>query len=242
MKILIDNGHGAETPGKQSPDQRLREYAYTRELAMMLMEELKKYGIDAERIVTEDEDIPLRERCRRVNEICRNEERGEVLLVSIHCNAAGCDEEWHQANGWSAHVAVNASKASRSLACSLITAAEESGLKVRKYSYHEPYWTQNLAICRDTQCPAVLTENLFQDNQSDVDFLLSEEGKRTIVNLHVKGIRRYLQAVTDSRPSAEGMNCRSPILHSVFSFLSQISDLVGVVKNIIAHVRSWFKK
>ncbi len=29
MKILIDNGHGTETPGKCSPDGRLREYAYT---------------------------------------------------------------------------------------------------------------------------------------------------------------------------------------------------------------------
>ena len=28
MKILIDNGHGVETPGKRSPDGRFREYAY----------------------------------------------------------------------------------------------------------------------------------------------------------------------------------------------------------------------
>ena len=34
MKVLIDNGHGAETPGKRSPDGRLREYAYTREIAI----------------------------------------------------------------------------------------------------------------------------------------------------------------------------------------------------------------
>lgn len=27
MKILIDNGHGRETPGKRSPDGRLLEYA-----------------------------------------------------------------------------------------------------------------------------------------------------------------------------------------------------------------------
>lgn len=33
MKILIDNGHGKETPGKRSPDGRLKEYAYTREIA-----------------------------------------------------------------------------------------------------------------------------------------------------------------------------------------------------------------
>ena len=28
MKILIDNGHGIDTPGKRSPDGVLREYAY----------------------------------------------------------------------------------------------------------------------------------------------------------------------------------------------------------------------
>ena len=32
MKILIDNGHGRETPGKRSPDGKLREYAYNRSL------------------------------------------------------------------------------------------------------------------------------------------------------------------------------------------------------------------
>lgn len=32
-------------------------------------------------------------------------------------------------------------------------------------------------MCRDTKCPAILTENLFQDNKEDVDFLLSEKGK-----------------------------------------------------------------
>lgn len=30
MKILIDNGHGSNTPGKCSPDGRLREYSYVR--------------------------------------------------------------------------------------------------------------------------------------------------------------------------------------------------------------------
>ncbi len=33
MKVLIDNGHGSDTPGKRSPNGRLREYAYTREIA-----------------------------------------------------------------------------------------------------------------------------------------------------------------------------------------------------------------
>ena len=33
MKILIDNGHGSNTSGKRSPDGKLREYAWAREIA-----------------------------------------------------------------------------------------------------------------------------------------------------------------------------------------------------------------
>ena len=53
MKILIDNGHGSNTPGKCSPDGRLREYSYTREIAGRVVFELRKLGIDAELVVKE---------------------------------------------------------------------------------------------------------------------------------------------------------------------------------------------
>lgn len=42
MKILIDNGHGSNTKGKRSPDGRLMEYAYTREIAELVVSELLK--------------------------------------------------------------------------------------------------------------------------------------------------------------------------------------------------------
>ena len=54
------------------------------------------------------------------------------------------------------------------------------------------YWQQNLAICRDTNCPAVLTENFFQDNKEDVEYLLSQEGKQTVAQIHIDGIVKYL--------------------------------------------------
>ena len=44
MKVLIDNGHGENTKGKRSPDGKLREYAWTREIADMLVLELGKMG------------------------------------------------------------------------------------------------------------------------------------------------------------------------------------------------------
>lgn len=189
MIVLIDNGHGKDTAGKRSPDGRLLEYQYAREIAKRLAKELWERSIDAVLITPEENDVLLNERCRRAN---KYGSKG-VLLVSIHCNAAGADGKWHDAHGWAAYVSKNASVNSKTLARCLIKAANGQGLSVREYARQVPYWTQNLAICRDTKCPAVLTENLFQDNRADVDYLLSEEGKQAIVNLHVDGIMDYIK-------------------------------------------------
>ena len=191
MKVLIDNGHGENTPGKRSPDGRLREWAYSREIADMVVAGLRKLGIDAERIVKEDSDVPLSERCRRANAIYK-EAGKKAILVSIHCNAAGSGAAWMSAKGWSVFVSNNASTSSKKLATSLCEVAEGLKMQVRRPSPKQPYWEQNLAICRDTHCPAVLTENFFQDNKEDVEYLLSSAGKQAVVQIHVDGIVKYL--------------------------------------------------
>lgn len=191
MKVLIDNGHGENTPGKCSPDGRLKEWAYTREIAERIVFELHKKGRDAERIVKETVDVPLSERCRRANAIYK-ETGGKAILISIHCNAAGLGTDWLSAHGWSVFVSANASKNSKNLAISLANAATAKGLYVRQPMPGQMFWMQNLAICRDTNCPAILTENFFQDNKEDVEFLLSDEGKRMVVDIHVDGIMNYL--------------------------------------------------
>ena len=71
MRILIDNGQGRETPGKRSLDGKLREYAYNRLLSGRIVQRLQALGLDAQLLVPEQEDIPLPERCRRVNVHCR---------------------------------------------------------------------------------------------------------------------------------------------------------------------------
>lgn len=191
MKVLIDNGHGENTPGKRSPDGRLREWSYTREIADRIVYELRKKGIDAERIVKEDTDVPLSERCRRANAIYK-ETGKKAILVSIHCNAAGSGASWMGARGWSVFVSNNASANSKKLATCLAEFALWEDIPVRKPSPNRIYWQQNLAICRDTLCPAVLTENFFQDNKEDVKYLLSLEGKQDVVRIHVEGIAKYL--------------------------------------------------
>ena len=191
MKVLIDNGHGENTPGKCSPDGKLKEWAYTRKIADRLVTELRKNGIDAEQIVKEMTDIPLSIRCRRANDIYR-ETGGKAILISIHCNAAGSSSDWLSAHGWSVFISNNASMNSKNLAICLAGAAIGKRVFVRQPMQGQLFWTQNLAICRDTICPAVLTENFFQDNKEDVEFLLSDEGMQMVTQIHVDGIKDYL--------------------------------------------------
>ena len=195
MIILLDAGHGESTPGKRSPDGRLREYKYCREIASEVKKQLMDKGFEVELVVTDDTDIPLMERCRKVNQYCDKYGKTNTVLVSIHCNAAGNGTDWMSAKGWSVFISNNSSSKSKKLAECLFKVAGDEGLTLRKYSQTQVYWKQNLAICRETNCPAVLTENLFQDNKDDVEYLLSEEGKKTIVKIHVNGILDYIKAI-----------------------------------------------
>nr|DAF67699.1 MAG TPA: Cell wall hydrolase autolysin [Caudoviricetes sp.] len=214
MKILIDNGHGSNTPGKCSPDKSLQEYAYTREIAGRIVEELRARGFDAERLVTETTDVPLAERARRVNEWCGKLGANNVILVSVHCNAAG-NGSWLGAGGWCAYTSPGQTKAD-TLATYLYKAAEKGLAKyielfpLRKdegaytpqqkpiradYSDGDPDFEARFYILVKTRCPAVLTESLFQDNKADVAFLLSDEGKEALVKTHVDGITSYIASV-----------------------------------------------
>lgn len=191
MIILLDNGHGINTPGKCSPDRRLLEYKYAREIVSGIHNELEKLGIKSHILTPEEEDISLRERTSRANKMYKDNNK-EAILISVHCNAAGSDNKWHAANGWQVCVSKNASNNSKKLANCLADSADKEGLKMRYPLPTQHYWVQNLAICRDTNCPAILTENLFQDNKDDVNYLLSEEGKQSIIRLHVEGIKKYI--------------------------------------------------
>ena len=103
MKILIDNGHGIQTKGKRSPDGTLLEYAYTRDLARQIVKILKSRGYDSELLVPEEDDIPLSERVRRTNAHCQALGKSNVILISLHINAAGDGTKWMNATGWSCY-------------------------------------------------------------------------------------------------------------------------------------------
>lgn len=213
MKILIDNGHGVDTAGKRSPDRAFYEWKWNREIARLIQSSLKSKGYDVELIVTEEKDISLNERCRRVNEVCKKLGTKNVIFVSIHSNAAGGDGKWKSAGGWCVYTSPGQTKAD-ALATSLWNAAnsvlepykerfavlkEQGAYDSRQkpmradWSDGDPDYEARFAVLTGTSCPAVLTESLFYDNKADMEFLLSDKGKQLIAQLHVNGIIDYIK-------------------------------------------------
>lgn len=195
MRILIDNGHGINTSGKRSPiwedGSRLLEWRWTREVASRLEEELNYIKIPVNLIVPECTDVPLWERCSRVNRIASQFGAKNCLLISIHVNAS----QDGKAKGWEIHTYRGQSIAD---AYSTIfwKVAEKGLLGITKmrgdFTDSDPDIDSNFAILRNTICPAVLTENLFMDNYDDCKYLLSEEGKENIVAIHLNAIKEIV--------------------------------------------------
>lgn len=194
--VLLDNGHGADTPGKQSPDGSLKEYMWCRDEVKMIADKLNAEGIQSVILVPEIKDIPLSKRVERANKIYidngKNKKGKFVFLISVHVNAAGMGG-WTNASGYSVYVSGNASENSKRLAVSLYGEAKKAHLEGNRSVPKEEYWTAGFYIIKNTKCPAVLSENLFMDNRDDCAYLLSDKGKETIANMYVEAIKKFIQ-------------------------------------------------
>lgn len=193
MKLLFDPGHGVTVLGKLSPDGRLKEYEYVRRVVREVVRRLCGAGYDAEILVPEEADIALGERVSRVNAVCDRCGKNNVLLVSVHTDAAP-GEGWQKARGLSVRVSPMGSARSREFAALLYDTAAKYGKAVtgNRATPKVKYWEQSLTILNRSACPAVLTENLFHNNREDVDWLLSDEGFNTVVSYHVDAVKAYV--------------------------------------------------
>ena len=197
ITIILGTAHQKSIPGKGSPDGKFKEYKYSREVVKAVSDILQSMGYRTI-IDIEDDDLGLSQskelslRCKIVNELV--EQYKNCIYVSIHVNAAASDGKWHNGTGWEVYTSVGKTK-SDELATCLYNAARYNteNKKMRTdYSDGDPDKEAHLYVLKHTNCPAVLTENFFQDNQKDVDYLTSDEGFHAIVRLHVEGILNYI--------------------------------------------------
>ncbi len=195
MLWILDNGHGADTAGKCSPEYsdgtRLYEFEFNRDLVGRIAYKCKMNGIPFYVLVPEMHDVSLTERVQRVNNLCRKH-LGCVLL-SIHVNAARVP---NTGTGYEVWTSKGNTKSDEYATILMEEAERELGkeFKMRKeYSDGDPDRESQFTILAKTVCPAMISENLFMDNERDCKFLMSEEGRERIAELHFRAIKRIAQ-------------------------------------------------
>lgn len=190
--VILDNGHGKETAGKRSPvwsdGSQLFEWEFNRDIVRRIVEKLEADGIPYRVLVPEETDISLTERARRANEIAK-ENNGKAYVLSIHANAGG-------GTGWEVYTSPGQTPSDAIATVFFEEAGRElvpDGWRMRSdYSDSDPDKEANFAILTKTTCPAILTENFFMDTEKDCRFIMSEDGRERIANMHVAAIKRVL--------------------------------------------------
>lgn len=191
MTVILDNGHGKETYGKRSPvwldGSQLFEWEFNRDIVYRICMLLDADNIKYKRLVPEDLDISLKERCRRAN-IIHDRTGGNCFLISVHGNAGG-------GTGWECYTTPGTTSADE-IATALCKAFEqEFGGQYRMRfddSDGDPDKEADFYILRHTKCPAVLTENFFMDNPVDCKLMMSEDGRQRIAEAHYWAIRTII--------------------------------------------------
>lgn len=202
ITIILDAGHGWNTLGKQSPDGQIKEWKYARDIVNAIELQLRSEGYKTFLSHPEDKELlsqtyDLSLRTERANDLHRKlTAKGETsVFVSVHLNASGAGKAWMSPHGYVVYVSNHASTKSKFLAQTIYEEAEKRNLQGNRWVPDCKYWQKDYYVLRRTNMPAVLTENLFMDNREDAQYLLSEQGKQSIVDIHVDAIKKYIQSI-----------------------------------------------
>ena len=194
LLIILDNGHGINTPGKRSPDGKFLEYRWARDFVEKLNARLKSEGFQTFILVPEESDVSLSNRVLRANTVYKNFKRvspdWEILLISVHVDAAPTNT-WSSARGLTTHVCEGASKKSRLFAQLVQTLAKDDGLCGNRWLPSEMYFKNNYYILKNSNCPAILVEHGFMTNKEDIALLESAEGCEKLIQVYLDALKSY---------------------------------------------------
>lgn len=201
---VLGTAHRRREAGKCSPDRSFFEFQFSRNVCRRVSQLLTTAGVD-NLIDIEAEDLPREmwtsatlERSRelglRVNIVNREvmaDPSRACLYVSIHVNAMGDGSSWCSGRGWQVIVSPFASQNSIEAANLFAECAADAQLSVRRPLPKKNFWVQSLFVLDKTACPAVLTENLFQDNREDLALLTAPGAVQRFADLHYRAIMAY---------------------------------------------------
>ncbi len=184
--IALDDGHGIETPGKRTPPipelngRQIKENEFNRAVVKLLDKELKRCGFDTLLVAPTDKDTSLSDRVKLANR------KKADLYVSIHYNAYDGTFSGKNPEGFSLHIYFNSPK-SRKLAEHI-----HKYLKGGVYQQVDRGIKEsNFYVLRETNMPAVLTENGFMDNKREAMLMINKDFQKEVAEEHARGICEY---------------------------------------------------
>jgi N-acetylmuramoyl-L-alanine amidase len=198
--VLLDNGHASSTPGKRQlleDGSYFFEYEFNRDVVQRIARKLDNLGIPYDIIVPEvEKDIALSERAARANSLCSKYGTANCFFISVHSNAFGDGKTFTDAKGWSVWTTKGPTKSDEYATIMFNTASDilpKYDMTTRsQMTDGDPDYEENFTVIYKTWCPAVLTENMFFTNKKEVSWLMTDEGRDAIADIHVEGIKRII--------------------------------------------------
>lgn len=187
--VILDNGHGIDTPGKRSPawsnGTQLFEWRFNRNIVDYIVELLDIANISYCKLVEEDKDISLQDRVNRANSIySKTNDIYDVYLVSVHGNAA----ENTSANGVEVWTSKGQTKSDR-IAVHFYNELSKLGWRMRPTNSFKVDREEDFYILKNTVCPAVLTENGFYTNEEECTKMNEYYWQKQIALFHFNAIK-----------------------------------------------------
>lgn len=182
--VALDDGHGMETAGKRSPfigeiGRAIKENEFNRAVVSLLAEELKRCGFDVLLVAPTDADTTLATRVKRANDAKAD------IYISIHYDAFDGKFDGYDPEGITVFYATGSANGKRLAQCindflKLGTIQKNRGIK-----------TANYYVLKETDMPAILSENGFMDNKREALLMIDPNFQREVAIEHAKGICKY---------------------------------------------------
>ncbi|MGI6030579.1 MAG: family 10 glycosylhydrolase [Eubacteriales bacterium] len=180
MVVYVDAGHGGSDPGAVSLiSGQPNEEDITLALALKVRDQLEQMGATVVMTRTTDVRIETADRPALVRAADPD------ISISIHVNDLVRTGNFRDANGIVTLYTLEHSKSVAQLIQDKLI--EDLGRKDRGIA------EQALALCRITQCPAILIETGFIANESDYQFLTSTSGQNQMAASIAQGVLRWAQ-------------------------------------------------
>ena len=234
VKIVLDAGHGRNTPGKRSPDGKVREWEINEAVRAKVEKQLKHYE-DVQILTVSDisgkKDVSLNERTKKANDWKAD------IYVSIHHNAFGSGG-WNTAKGVETFVYKKTLKEAVSLAQKV-----QSGIVKHTGLSNRGVKEGNLHVVRETNMPAILVEGGFMTNKEEAALMQTDKYQSQLASGIVEGIVKFLKLkikpVFDKpKEKAESKSSNQSLYRvqvGAFSVKDNAEDLVKEIKDKTDH-------